>query len=517
MARNGGPHLSGIGDVDRIQELLLQFQPEKVPNSRRIYANRNLRMSGIASVGFDMDYTLAEYHVALEELQVEMTIDRLVRDLGYSPELKQLTYDPSFAIRGLVVDKRFGNLVKMDSHRHISHAYHGLKPLTKEQRRKLYRNERIRMSAQRFALIDTLFAVPEAWLYANVVDLEERTGGRRLKAHRYRAIYDDIREVIDSIHADGSLKAIVTADIAKYIKQDPDLAPMLHQLREGNKHVFLMTNSYGKYTTAVMEFLLDGRRPDCKSWRDYFDIIVVGSKKPAFFVSDAPFKRLDDELQYVDEDVVSFERGVMYEGGNLADFERLAGVSGDNVLYVGDNLYGDILRSKKSSAWRTVMIVPELEREIELREAHADDFVRRNELETHRTQIDAELHQHAKLVKALGQLGRDGKTDTEAIGQALLVARTNARQLERNLHDILERIWKLNNHLAGLFNANWGMVLKARGEHSVFGGQIEDYACAYTSRASNFAAYSPFHYHRTPRDHLPHERRLPVGNEPSAE
>ena len=40
---------------------------------------------------------------------------------------------------------------------------------------------------------------------------------------------------------------------------------------------------------------------------------------------------------------------------------------------------------------------------------------------------------------------------------------------------------------------------------SRFGEQVEDYACVYTGRVSNFLAYSPLRYFRSPRDHMPHE------------
>lgn len=36
------------------------------------------------------------------------------------------------------------------------------------------------------------------------------------------------------------------------------------------------------------------------------------------------------------------------------------------VLYVGDHIYGDILRSKKTLGWRTMLVVPELETELEI-------------------------------------------------------------------------------------------------------------------------------------------------------
>ncbi len=41
------------------------------------------------------------------------------------------------------------------------------------------------------------------------------------------------------------------------------------------------------------------------------------------------------------------------------------------VLYVGDHIYGDILRSKKSLGWRTMLVVPELEAELALAADHA--------------------------------------------------------------------------------------------------------------------------------------------------
>lgn len=39
-------------------------------------------------------------------------------------------------------------------------------------------------------------------------------------------------------------------------------------------------------------------------------------------------------------------------------------VSGKDVLYVGDHIFGDILKSKKIRGWRTFLIVPELMKEL---------------------------------------------------------------------------------------------------------------------------------------------------------
>ena len=38
---------------------------------------------------------------------------------------------------------------------------------------------------------------------------------------------------------------------------------------------------------------------------------------------------------------------------------------------MGDHIYGDILRSKKTLGWRTMLVVPELETELEIQAASA--------------------------------------------------------------------------------------------------------------------------------------------------
>ncbi len=55
------------------------------------------------------------------------------------------------------------------------------------------------------------------------------------------------------------------------------------------------------------------------------------------------------------------------------------------------------------------------------------------------------------------------------------------------------------------FHQYWGSLLKEENEQSSFGSQVEEYACLYTSRVSNFLAYSPQQYFRSPRDEMAHE------------
>ncbi len=54
----------------------------------------------------------------------------------------------------------------------------------------------------------------------------------------------------------------------------------------------------------------------------------------------------------------------VYQGGCARIFTDALDLSGDDILYIGDHIYGDILRLKKDCNWRTGLIVDEIEQEI---------------------------------------------------------------------------------------------------------------------------------------------------------
>lgn len=45
-------------------------------------------------------------------------------------------------------------------------------------------------------------------------------------------------------------------------------------------------------------------------------------------------------------------------------FSELIGAKGKDVLYIGDHIFGDILKSKKIRGWRTFLVIPELAQEL---------------------------------------------------------------------------------------------------------------------------------------------------------
>jgi len=97
-----------------------------VPKPERVFVNRNLRFSQIGAVGFDLDHTLAHYDpLPIEKLAYDQTKKKLVEKKGYAREILRFRYDPSFVVRGLVVDRARGNLLKLDYFRSVARATHG--------------------------------------------------------------------------------------------------------------------------------------------------------------------------------------------------------------------------------------------------------------------------------------------------------------------------------------------------------------------------------------------------------
>ena len=57
---------------------------------------------------------------------------------------------------------------------------------------------------------------------------------------------------------------------------------------------------------------------------------------------------------------------LLFLSGSCEVLSRLLGAKGSDVLYIGDHIFGDILKSKKIRGWRTFLTVPELTTELQV-------------------------------------------------------------------------------------------------------------------------------------------------------
>ncbi len=484
------------------------------PKTARIFTNRNLAFENIPVVGFDMDYTLAAYNQAeLEELSLACTLSKLL-EAGYPRMLADVHADPNFAVRGLMVDKKYGNIIKMDRHGYVGRAYHGHRKLPRSERKSLYREQRLGTERERFVAVDTLFALPEVTLYAEVVELIDTRPGAWAPSSgppSYATAWDDVRAAIDKSHQDGSIKERIKADLPRYFHLDEHLGPTLHKFRSSGKKLFLLTNSFYPYTDAVMSFLLppSERYP---SWRDYFDWVIVGAKKPGFFTEAEPFQQLSPAGKPVGEPVREPMPRRIYEGGSQLGLQGSLGVHGDQVLYVGDHIYGDIVRSKKSSGWRTALIVEDLEHELEVRsdQRHIIDEIDSlaklrialtDEMTAVRYLVTQLARQTPEALVARGIEPADAEKYLEDTRKILRERHQHLRRYEAETADTLQR---RIDQLTAAFNPYWGSVFAARHDLSQFAAQVESYACLYTSRVTNFRFVSPVKFFHTPLRTMPH-------------
>ncbi|HET9010955.1 MAG TPA: HAD-IG family 5'-nucleotidase [Gemmatimonadaceae bacterium] len=503
----GAPVKSGETPAPSTSREPTAAQPLDVPRRNRVYVNRNLRLDKIEMVGFDMDYTLALYNQArIEELSMRATLHKLVTAKGYPTAIQGLAYDPMLAVRGLVVDRINGNIFKPDRYGFPGRARHGLATIDRSKVGELYQRERMRLSNQRYAWIDSLFALPEAVLYACLVDYFDHhdTPGKP----DYPTLWEHIRECIDLAHRDGSIKAIVSVELTDYVERDEGLADTLHKFRSSGKRLFLLTNSAWDYTSTVMSYLLDGVRGGYPSWRNYFDIVVVSAAKPEFFTDEHPFVELDAEGAPVGKAAASdspLQRGRIYSGGNLKEFQTRAQAHGDRVLFVGDHIYGDMLRSRKSSNWRTAMVLQELEHEITMYDRLRPELARLDRLDAELIHLDSELYERQAAMRALQKRSAESNGG-DGVSEAKRAVKDAIEKLRRDLRETAAQHRSAEDETDDAFNPYWGPLFREGYEVSKFGEQVEAYACVYTSRVSNFRFYSPMQYFRGPRDRMPHER-----------
>ncbi|XP_062159422.1 uncharacterized protein LOC133866795 isoform X2 [Alnus glutinosa] len=492
----------------------------KIDIGKHIFCNRSLNMKSIVAVGFDMDYTLAQYKPeTFESLAYEGTIRKLVYNLGYPHELLNWSFDWKYMVRGLVLDKKRGNILKMDRHKYVKVAYHGFKELSKEEKLATYGNTLVRDAFDEpdYALIDTLFSLAEAYLFAQLVDFHDSNLG---KVPDYSRMYKDVRAAVDLCHRDGTLKQMVAKDPKRYINEDTAIVPMLKMLRDSGRSTFLVTNSLWDYTNIVMNYLCESRTVNgsnkCNfNWLQYFDVVITGSAKPGFFNEDNRANLFEVEpesgmLLNTDNGSPMPQVGTtsprlsfkglnkmcrVFQGGCVGHLHKLLSIeSSSQVLYVGDHIYGDILRSKKVLGWRTMLVVPELEREIELLWELRDTRKELRLLREQRDLIEDKIHRLKWSIKF-----EDVKVDEKQKLSSAVNELESQREQVRSTHQQAQR------ECHQKFHKVWGQLMKTGYQNSRFAHQVERFACLYTSQVSNLSLCSPDKYYRPSEDFMPHE------------
>jgi HAD superfamily 5'-nucleotidase-like hydrolase len=450
-----------------------------------------------------MDYTLVDYRVDVFERQVfEFARERFLAQ-GWAVE--SLVFDPEMVARGLVIDTELGNVVKANRFGLVRKAMHGTAPMEFAAQRDVYAaGTLVDLADPRWVFLNTLFSLSEGCLYAQLVDLLDQ--GLLPGTMGYRDLYGRVRAMVDAQHLEGRLKAQIIARPEDTVVLDPETPLALLDQRHSGKKLLLITNSDWSFTAAMMAYAFDPFLPGGSTWRDLFDLVIVGARKPDFFTAHAPFFEVVTGDGLLRPALGPLKPGGAYLGGSAAQVERDLGIQGDEILYVGDHMFGDVHVSKSVLRWRTALILRELETEVAALEAFAGAERQIAAKMEEKEQLEAQMSQARLALQRLR--GHYGPQPPEA-----------AHQLEARLQELRARLLPLDGEIAPLAraageltNGRWGLLTRAGNDKSHLARQVERYADVYTSRVSNFLHATPFVYLRSPRGSLPHDPTSPGGS-----
>jgi len=181
--------------LNRQYGLYRNIIPRHLISGNDLFCNRELNMKHIEAIGFDMDWTLAQYNVEFDLLAYNGARDKLVKWLGYPKEVLDLQYQPEMYRRGCVIDKKRGNILKLDRHKYVRVAEHGMSPLTREQRHVLYRQtfqDLQTFGGSEYVCMDTPFSLVDCCLFAQLVDLRDKMSG--VSNASYEKLWVDMRK-----------------------------------------------------------------------------------------------------------------------------------------------------------------------------------------------------------------------------------------------------------------------------------------------------------------------------------
>ncbi|XP_025093778.1 cytosolic purine 5'-nucleotidase-like isoform X1 [Pomacea canaliculata] len=469
----------------------------------RIFVNRSLHLQKIRFFGFDMDYTLALYKSPeYESLGFNLLKERLV-SIGYPEAIREFEYDATFPVRGLWFDKTYGNLLKVDSYGNILVCAHGFYFLKPHEIAQLYPNKFIQLDDSRLYVLNTLFNLPETYMLACIIDYFATTKigyARQTEGidngdlfMSYKSIFQDVRSAVDWVHFHGDLKSETLKNLEKYVHRDAQLPLLLNRMRKHGAKTVLITNSEYEYTDKIMEYLLDfpAEGGNKMHWISYWDCVVVDAKKPLFFADGTILRRVDRKTGalHIGHHKGPLQQGEVYSGGSCDVLSQLLGARGKDVLYIGDHIFGDILKSKKIKGWRTFLVIPELTQEVRVWTEKRDLFQQVTQLESALSDI------YKSLIKLNNGNGKN-KVEIRFLDSST-EEKPDISKIQLSLREVAHKLDMSYGMLGSLFRSG--------SRQTFFAAQVIRYADIYASTFLNLLYYPFCYMFRAPAMLMPHE------------
>jgi HAD superfamily 5'-nucleotidase-like hydrolase len=319
-------------------------------------------MKKIKFIGLDMDHTLIRYKTEnFEKLVYKFVVEHLIKTKNYPEVIRKFKFNFQDAIRGLVVDSKNGNILKLSRYGAIRQSYHGTKLISYAEQKQFYRSIYVDLSDHNYMAIDTSFSIAFCILYSQLIDLKDE---KTYELPSYNVIALDVLGSVDQVHADGSLKSSIAKDLDKYVIRERKVVDGLKRYIRHGKKIFILTNSDYYYTNLLLNYAITPYLEKGENWIDLFEYVITLASKPRFFYDNFRFLSVNSKDGSMVNTMGTIKPGI-YQGGHARKFTEDLNIKGDEILYIGDHIYGDILRLKKDCNWRTALVVEELGKEIE--------------------------------------------------------------------------------------------------------------------------------------------------------
>ncbi len=454
--------------------------------NQKVFVNRILNLKKIKLIGLDMDHTLIRYNSKnFEALVYELVVKQLIKEKHYPEKINNFKFNFEEAIRGLIIDSKNGNILKLSRYGAIRQSYHGTRLINFAEQKRIYRSIYVDLNDPNYFAIDTAFSIAFCVLYSQLVDLKDEFP---TILPPYSAIALDVLSTVDKIHSDGSLKQCIAQNLAHYVLKEKEVVNGLQRYLRVGKKFFILTNSDFFYTKLLLEYAINPFLKKGQTWQDIFEFVITLANKPRFFYDNLKFLSVNPENGTMTNLQGKIQPGV-YQGGWAKKFTDDLEVNGDEILYIGDHIYGDIVRLKKDCNWRTALVVEELGQEISS--------------QSNALPVEKKIAAAMEIKKNLEE--KYIKLHTQDIEKHSQTHAHAVSELQQQITSIDLNITKLLQEEQTFYNLKWGRVFRAGAEESYFAHQVDRFACVYMEKLADLLEQSPITYFRAHRRLLAHD------------
>ena len=455
--------------------------------NRRVFVNRTLNMRQIQAVGFDMDHTLVQYNIHnFEKTTHDLLIQKLIAEKSYPKVIEKCSFNMNQVMRGLVIDTQKGNILKVSRYRSVRIIYHGETIIEYKKRKEIYPSDYIHFGIDRpeFAFVESHYSIAATLAYMQMVELKKNYK----ILPDFRQIFLDIYQVMSEIHNQSLIKKQVLQNPKKFLAVNPNVAPALENLIQHGKKIFLLTNSDIQYCSFLMDYTIAPFLKSHSSWTDIFEFVITSADKPRFFHEQRKFEKMDKKNFDIVEKTFIPDPGI-HQLGYAGGLTQALQLKEHEILYIGDQVYTDVVLLKQKCGWRTALVIEELSKEQKIRQKNLSLYAEVKKLMDKKIPIETRINEFIS-----DQIENNHQKYSGKISSLL----KKTEQLDQKLG---ERITKINQ----AYNPFWGELMRVGMEESLFASQAERFSCIYMSHILDFLSQSPRTYYRSKKRLFPHE------------